>query len=90
MQNTCGVVTPQRERERERERIAGAECALASEEAVTGKQICQLPEATVGKVEHEVVCSPSGGSLVLGTKAASYYGTANIKLTNGWSWGAEP
>ena len=71
-------------------KIAGAECALASEEAVTGKQICQLPEATVGKVEHEVVCSPSGGSLVLGTKAASYYGTANIKLTNGWSWGAEP
>jgi len=74
--------------------IKGKECSLGeSSEAVTGKQICQLPEATVGKVEHEVVCSPSGGSLLFGGKPASYYGTANIKLGGtaaGWSWGAEP
>jgi len=74
-------------------KITGAECSFApAEEVVTGKQICQLPEATVGKVEHEIECSPSGGSLKFGAAAvpASYYGTANVKLTNGWSWGAEP
>jgi hypothetical protein len=64
-------------------------CALASNEALTGKQICQLPEAPVGKVEHEVVCSPSGGELKFGTQPASYYGAATIKLENGWSWDAE-
>lgn len=64
-------------------------CALASKTAVTGKQICQLPEATVGKVEHEIECSPTGGELRLGKEAASYYGTATAKLVNGWSWAAE-
>ena len=65
-------------------------CSLESKEKVTGKQICQLPEATVGLVEHELECSPSGGSLLFGGKPASYYGNALVKLTNGWAWGAEP
>jgi hypothetical protein len=65
-------------------------CSLeAAEVKVTGKQICQLPEGPVGKVEHEVVCSPTGGTLKLGANAASYFGTAQVKLTNGWGWGAE-
>jgi hypothetical protein len=64
-------------------------CALASNEAVTGKQICALPEGPVGKVAHEVVCSPSGGELKFGTQAASFYGAATITLENGWSWAAE-
>jgi hypothetical protein len=70
--------------------IEGEGCALNSKTAVTGKQICQLPEAPVGQVEHEIECSPSGGSLKLGANAASYFGNALVKLTNGWSWGAEP
>ena len=70
--------------------IEGATCSLVSTETVTGRQICQLPEATVGKVEHEIECSPSGGFLAYGGKPASYFGSANIKLTNGWTWGAEP
>jgi hypothetical protein len=65
-------------------------CALESKEEVKGKQICQLPEAPVGLVTHEVVCSPSGGALTFGGKPASYYGTELVELTNGWAWGAEP
>jgi hypothetical protein len=57
---------------------------------VNGKQTCSLPEATAGLVEHELVCSPTGGTLLLAGKAASYYGTALVKLTNGWAWGTEP
>ena len=65
-------------------------CSLESKEEVFGKQICQLPEATGGLVEHEIECSPTGGSLTFGGEPASYYGTALVKLTNGWTWGAEP
>jgi len=65
-------------------------CALEAKEAkVEGKQICQLPEGPVGKVEHEVVCSPTGGTLKLGANPASYFGTAQVKLTSGSGWGAE-
>jgi hypothetical protein len=64
-------------------------CALTSTESVLGKQICQLPEATVGLVEHELECSPSGGALTFGGKPASYYGSALVKLENKWTWGAE-
>ncbi len=69
------------------------ECAgFEGEYEVKGKQICQLPEAPVGLVTHEIVCSPSGGSLKFGATSvpASYYGTSLVKLTNGWAWGAEP
>jgi len=72
--------------------ITGSSCALVSKEPVTGKQICQLPEGPVGKVEHEIECSPSGGSLEFGKKPASYYGNATVKLSGtaeGWGWGAE-
>jgi hypothetical protein len=64
-------------------------CALESREKVTGKQICQLPEATVEKAEHELDCSPTGGSLDFAGKPASYYGNATVKLTNGAAWDAE-
>jgi hypothetical protein len=64
-------------------------CSLESTTKVTGKQICQLPEATVGKVKHEVVCSPSGGELKFGAEPASYYGTETVSLSNGWGWAAE-
>jgi len=65
-------------------------CSLESENKVTGKQTCSLPEATVGLVEHELVCSPTVGTLLFAGKAASYYGTASVKLTNRWAWGTEP
>lgn len=69
--------------------IAVTGCSLESTNKVTGKQICQLPEATVGKVKHEVVCSPTGGELKFGGEPASYYGTETVSLTNGWGWAAE-
>jgi hypothetical protein len=65
-------------------------CALEGKYSLTGKQICRLSEETVGLVEHELVCSPSGGALKFEGEPASYYGTALVKLTNGWTWGAEP
>jgi len=71
-------------------KIEGTSCALASNESVTGKQICSLPEATVGLVEHALGCSPGGGTLEFDKKPASYYGTTLVKLTNGAAWGTEP
>jgi hypothetical protein len=64
-------------------------CALESTNKVTGKQICSLPAATVGKLEQEVACLPSGGELKYGGEPASYYGTEKVKLVNGWWWDAE-
>jgi hypothetical protein len=69
-------------------KLEGASCALASEETFTGKLICQLPEATAGKVRHELVCS-SGDEFKFGVKAASYFSTEAVKLSNGASWAAE-
>jgi hypothetical protein len=71
-------------------KVKVAECALESMENVTGKQTCSIPEATTGLVEHELICSPSGGALEFAKKPASYYGTMSTKLTNGSAWGTEP
>jgi hypothetical protein len=71
-------------------KVKVAECALESMENVTGKQTCSIPEAVAGLVEHELVCSPSGGALEFGKKPASYYGTTSAKLSNGSAWGTEP
>jgi hypothetical protein len=72
--------------------IAVTGCALESTNKVTGKQICQLPEGIASKLEHEVVCSPSGGELKFAGEPASYYGTEKVKLigaAEGWWWDAE-
>ncbi|MGO9760483.1 MAG: hypothetical protein ACLP1Q_04385 [Solirubrobacteraceae bacterium] len=69
--------------------VGGASCALVSKETVTGKQICALPEAAVEQASHELVCSPSGGSLEFGKKPASYFGTDTVTLENGAAWDAE-
>jgi hypothetical protein len=70
--------------------ITGAGCALKKlANRVEGKQTCSLPEAVVGRVEHELVCSPSGGSLELDKKPASFFGAATVKAVNGSAWGAE-
>lgn len=68
---------------------SGAECALVAKTAVTGTTICQLPEAEVGLVEHEIECSPSGSSLKLGATAAGFFSAAKVKIVGtgaGWSW----
>lgn len=68
---------------------SGAECALVAKTAVTGTTICQLPEAEVGLVEHEIACSPSGSSLKLGATAAGFFSAAKVKIVGtgaGWSW----
>jgi hypothetical protein len=68
---------------------SGAECALVAKTAVKGTTICQLPEAEVGLVEHEIECSPSGSSLTLGTAAAGFFSSVKVKIVGtgaGWSW----
>src|ERR1035441_4850727 len=43
-------------------------CSVEGKYEVTGKQQCELPEATVAKAEHEVVCTPAGSELKLKTR----------------------
>ena len=69
---------------------SGAECAIAGTAKIEGATVCSLPEATVGKVEHEMICSSSGSNLMSGGKPASYTTSEKLKLANGWTWGAEP
>jgi hypothetical protein len=48
------------------------ECALAITEAeLTGEQECELPEAAVEKVEHEVKCNTTGSKLKFAGKTYS-------------------
>jgi len=67
-------------------------CALESETevktATEGKgQVCQLPEAEVGKVGHVVDCSSSGSKeLKFGTEKASFYSVLTVKLTSKERW----
>jgi len=52
-------------------------------------QVCQLPEAAVGKVEHEISCSSSGSHLEFGGKPAYFFSNEKVKLVNKWAWAAE-
>jgi hypothetical protein len=85
-------------------KVEGASCALkntykAKQASVTitppaagavfKGQVCAMPEAGVGKVEHEIVCTSSGSHITFGGKPAYFTSTDTIKLENGWSWGAE-
>jgi hypothetical protein len=52
-------------------------------------QVCALPEADIGKVEHEIVCPQSGSHLTFDAKPASLSSTEKVKLTSGASWAVE-
>jgi hypothetical protein len=83
-------------------KLEGASCALkgtykakqAEVEILPAKQkfkgqICQLPEAGIGLVKHEVSCSSSGSHLTFASKPAYFFSTEQVELENGWTWGAE-
>jgi hypothetical protein len=52
-------------------------------------EVCALPEAAVGKVEHEIVCSSSGSHLTFNGRPAGLSSTETVKLVSGASWAAE-
>lgn len=64
-------------------------CTLKGSYKVTGTQTCELPESTVFKEKHEIVCTPSGSHLKLGSEPATYKGTATVELENKHKWAAE-
>ena len=64
-------------------------CSVEGKYEVTGKQQCELPEATVAKAEHEVVCTPAGSELKLKTAEAKFTSTEKVKLTSGKNWSAK-
>jgi hypothetical protein len=85
-------------------KITGSECALkgtykakqhevsikqGTEEVKYKGQVCALPEAGVGKVEHEIVCTSSGSHLEFNGKPAYFFSTDTVKLESGASWAAE-
>jgi hypothetical protein len=67
--------------------------AFEGQYELSGKQTCSLPEATVGLVEHEIVCSPPGSSLTFGyspgTASAKLFMDTTVKLNGTAAWGAE-
>jgi hypothetical protein len=72
-------------------KITRATCALKGTYKVAGSpgQVCAFPEATIGKVEHEIVCSSSGSQLKLNGNPAGLFSTETVKLSSGASWAAE-
>jgi hypothetical protein len=72
-------------------KITGATCALKGIFKVAGSpgQVCALPEANIGKVEHEIVCSSSGSQLKLNGNPAGLFSTETVKVSSGASWAAE-
>ena len=65
----------------------GAEVEIGGQ--AFGGMVCALPEAAVGKVEHEVVCPSTGSHLTFNAKPASFFSTDIVKLVGGASWAAE-
>lgn len=88
-------------------KIEGASCVLKgtykatqhevaiSEGTTTVKykgQVCALPEAGVGKVVHEIVCTSTGSHLTFNGKAAYFFSTDPVHLVGTakeWGWDAE-
>jgi hypothetical protein len=70
--------------------IEGSTCALkVTKVAVTGTQVCELPEGGVEKVAHIIQCLATGSTLKFGTKAATYEGDVEVELTTKESWSAQ-
>jgi hypothetical protein len=68
-------------------------CTFEGRYELTGEQSCSLPEGAVGKQEHEIVCSPTGSSLVFvafGAGPAKLIMDTTVKLAEVTAaWGAE-
>ncbi len=64
-------------------------CAIASTYPIKGSQTCSIDktekEAEEGKTEHEIICTTSGSKLKLGPEAATYEGSAAVKM-EGKTW----
>jgi hypothetical protein len=73
--------------------ISGSECVWRGEYKLSQGEkpafVCALPEAAVGKAEHEIVCSSSSSNFSLGSNSAVLYDTQKVKLVGGASWAAE-
>ena len=69
-------------------------CALAAkvkvETATEGKgQVCELPEGSYGRVDHEIECSSDGsGELRIGANKVNFFTNFDAKLESGAWWTA--
>jgi hypothetical protein len=68
-------------------------CTYEGRYELSGEQTCSLPEGSVGKQEHEIVCSPPGSSLnftAFTTGPAKLIMNTTVKLAEVTAtWGAE-
>jgi hypothetical protein len=73
--------------------VEGKTCTPAATYPVTGSQVCEVDSSdTVAKTlqaSHELICKTSGSHLVLGGNAATYEGTATVKLESGLNWATD-
>jgi hypothetical protein len=66
-----------------------SEVEILPSKQIAAGMVCSLPEAGVGKVEHEIVCSGTGSHLRMSGVAASFVTTETVKLSDGASWAVE-
>ena len=71
---------------------AGCAGGLSGKHAVetkvaNGGVVCALPEAEVGKEQHEIECSSTGDKeLVFGASKASFFSVEKVKIVGGQRW----
>ena len=73
------------------ENVTGKNCLeKVTNLKVKGTQTCELPNAGALLVTHEIVCTPSGGKLKLGTEEAKFTSTEKVNLSGtAGKWGAD-
>lgn len=69
--------------------ITGATCSLKGSYAVTGSQISELPGVEAEAVEHEIVNTPAGSALRIGSNPMTLENTGHSKLASGKKWSAK-
>jgi hypothetical protein len=63
-------------------------CAAEGVYKVKGTQVSDLPAAGQSRAVHEIVSTPYGSKLKLGTSAAYFFSTETVRLLSGEPWSA--
>jgi hypothetical protein len=67
-------------------------CSLSGEYVIAGSQTCGVDSskkrAEEEKIEHEMVCKPTGSEIHLGSNPVTFQYTETVKLVSGKKWSA--
>jgi hypothetical protein len=65
-------------------------CSLEGSYKLKGSEHCSISEAQTERTTHEVICTPTGSKVKLGSETAKLYSTEPVKLKADQEWGTGP